>query len=109
MIGTERGDPGCSDETLGIWAMRPHRRRHQAWERGAYHLTFPLPILLLLPKARAQVQQAQARPLDLGDPLRPPVQRGGGVVGRHRLQAPGEGWVNRDSHGRVGAMCVNVW
>lgn len=36
----------------------------------------------------------------------------GGVVGRHRLQASQEeeewGWVNRDSHGRVGTMRVNA-
>lgn len=115
-IGKERGDPSCSEERQAIRGVLHHQsqqHRHQVWEGGVYHPTFlPLPILLLLAKARAQGQQAQARPLDLGDLLRPPVQRGGGVVGRHRLQASQEeeewGWVNRGSHGRVGTMRVNA-
>lgn len=63
-----------------------------------------LPLLLLQAKA-------QARLLDPGDRLRRHVQRGAGV-GRHPLQAPEQqeegGWVNRDSHGRVGTMNVSV-
>lgn len=88
------------------------RRR---WEgRGVYHLIFLLPILPLLPLLLLPLllqAKAQARLLDPGDRLRRHVQRGAGV-GRHPLQAPEqqeeEGWVNRDSHGRVGTMSVNV-
>lgn len=69
-----------------------------------------LPLLPLLLLPLLLLAKAQARLLDPGDRLCRHVQRGAGV-GRHPLQAPEqeeEGWVNRDSHGRVGTMNVSV-
>lgn len=71
-----------------MWRRRQRQRqlRRQVWVgRGVYHLIFPLPMLpRLLAKAQARLL------LDRGDPRRRHVQRGVGVLGPHRIQAPQE-------------------